>query len=358
MSSTDQLIADVIDPLSNGSGRLFGKTTNGEKVFEHRLVNKHGLEVRAIDFGATITALITPDRKGNYRNIVLNYPSLGDYEQCQNYVGAVIGRFAGRISGATYEDCGQIIQLEKNENGACLHGGKSGFNKRVWRGRIINGETYSAIEFCLKSGSSDGGFPGSLDVTVRYSLTDDDTLNIEYQASTDATTHVNLTQHSYFNLSGFENTSIDDHELQVDAQHVLTLDGEHIPTGAFAEVDNTKFDFRCARKIGEAVSWLDHDFACLTHEGRMRRAGALIHRLSGRSMVVSTDQPSLHVYAGKNLGGATAEGFCEAAGLCLETQKFPNSPNIPAFPSTRLTPDQTYRHRTIFSFSTDGVRKN
>ncbi len=355
MSVIDRISEHAFDPITHGSSRIVGETASGEKVFEHRLINENGLEIRAIDFGAIITGLLTPDRKGEYRNIVLSHSSLDAYERCKDYIGAVVGRFAGRIGGAAYEENGQIVELEKNENGSCLHGGGGGFHKKVWRGRIISHALGASIEFRLRSKHRDGGFPGNLDVVVRYSLTHDDRLCVEYEAESDALTHVNLTQHSYFNLSGREGASIRDHDLQVNARQLLSQDENQIPDGRKTTIYRSQYDFSHGRIIGEAADWIDHDFVLLSEEEPVRRAGVLFHPHSGRKIVVWTDQPSLHVYAGQNLGKSKGDRFLKSAGLCLETQRFPNSPNIRAFPSTRLSPGEVYRHRTVFSFSTDNI---
>lgn len=351
MSVPGRIIRLNSNSLAEASSRVFGKTQSGKAVFEHRLTNGNGLELRAIDFGASITHLKTTDRAGRRRNIVLNYRTLGEYEQCQHYVGAVVGRYAGRIAHGAYVDDGRTVQLQKNENDSCLHGGHDGFHKQVWRGRVCEEGGAVAIEFSLVSKDGAGGFPGRLEATVRYALSDNDELNIEYEARTSAPTHVNLTQHSYFNLSGRMSTSIADHELQIDAVKGLDFDGNGIPTGKYLAVENSKFDFRVRRALGDAANWLDHDFVNPDVEAPLWKAGSLYHPESGRRVAVSTDQPSLHVYAGWNLGGDANAAFRKSAGLCLETQKFPNSPNVPVFPSTKIIPGQTYRHRTVYSFS-------
>ena len=333
------------------SSRLFGVTAQGEEVFEHRIVNRNGVELCAIDFGAVITCVKTPDQFGNLRNIVLNYASIEDYERCQHYVGAVVGPIAGRIKGACFEANGKTIRLDQNENANCLHSGEIGLNKKVWRGKICKIGNEAAIEFLLSVSENETEYGAGMIVRVRYCLTEDNELQIEYEARAPSEIHINLTQHSYFNLSGNFQSSIGDHELRLDADSALAVDESNIPTGKYIDVANSKLDFRNTRNLASAAAWLDHDFVRPTGRAALWRAGSLMHPDSGRRLDVFTDQPSLHVYAGGKLGGNADGGFPVSSGLCLETQKFPNAPNNASFPTTKLVPGERYRHRTIYSFS-------
>jgi aldose 1-epimerase len=335
------------------SSREFGVTRSGASVAEFAIRNRNGIEVRAIEYGAAITCIRTPDRTGRRRNIVLSYETLKEYEQCSHYVGAVVGRFAGRIKNGEYDDDGALIRLDRNENTNHLHGGIEGFHKAVWRGEAQSGDADKLVTFTNVSRAGAGGFPGELKTTVRYRLSDDDILTIEFEAETDAPTHVNLTPHAYFNLAGAPFSSVADHELEIRAERRLALDEGAVPTGEYSSVAQSDVDFRKRRVLGEAAEWLDHDFVISGVGNSLKKAATLYHALSGRRIDVATDQPSLHIYAGGKLEGGGKSTFLRSAGICLETQKFPNAPNIPAFPSTRLEPGQTYRHRTQLSFSAE-----
>ncbi len=335
------------------STRIFGATRSGAPVAEFAISNKNGLELRAIEYGASITSIRTPDRAGRRRNIVLSYETLEEYERCSHYIGAVVGRFAGRIRNGEYEDNGSVVRLDRNENGNHLHSGVEGFHKTVWRGEALGDAAGEAIAFSCVSPAGAGGFPGELKATVRYRLSNDDIMTTEFEAECDAVTHVNMTHHAYFNLAGAPFFSVGGHELEICADNRLALDRDAVPTGEYIGVAQSDFDFRKRRVLGEAAEWLDHDFVLADFGDGLQQAATLRHALSGRRIDVSTDQPSLHVYTGGKLENGGKSGFSRSAGICLETQKFPNAPNIPRFPSTRLEPGDVYRHRTQLSFTTE-----
>lgn len=333
------------------AARRFGVTRNGDAVFEHILTNANGVEVRAIDYGAVITCIAAPDRNGVRENVVLGYDHMEAYEACPFYIGAVIGRYAGRIKGAAYREGDALIALQQNANGHCLHGGFEGFGRKVWSSEGGGSGDDPFVEFACVSSNGEGGFPGDVTASVRYTLTPQNELAVAYEARCTAPTHVNLTQHSYFNLSGDPQTTICDHELTVAAARRLDVDHDSIPTGAFVPVAGAPFDFRQARAVGDAARWLDHDFVIDAPPTGLRSAGSAHHPESGRRIDVATDQPALHVYAGAHLRPVAPGRFIPNAGLCLETQHYPNTPNVPAFPSTRLAPGEVYRSRTVFTFS-------
>jgi len=342
----------------------FGMMPGGAPVEVFTLANAHGVEVRAMTYGATIVSLKTPDKDGRIDDIVLGFPSLDGYLEGSPYFGAVVGRYGNRIGGARFTLDGETYQLAANDGANHLHGGVRGFDKVVWDGASGGSDSTAWVSFTYTSPSGEEGYPGTLVATVTYTLTDDDDLRVDYRATTDAPTPVNLTQHSYFNLAGAGRGDILGHELMIAADRYTPVDSTLIPTGELASVEGTPFDFRTptaiGARIGEADEQLlrghgyDHNFV-LNREGTgLVRAATLRDPATGRTVDVSTTEPGLQFYSGNFLDGTITgkDGrvYGHRSGLCLETQHFPDSPNEPSFPSTILRPGEEYRSTTVFAF--------
>ena len=346
--------------------RDFGRTADGRAVEEYTLRNAAGVEVRFITFGGIITSVRVPDRQGRFANVALGFESLAQYEAEHPYFGAITGRYANRIGGGKFSLDGMTYQLFKNDGGNSLHGGKSGFDKRIWGASEVDG----AVELTYRSLDGEEGYPGNLDVIVRYCLDEDNGLRIDYIAETDAPTVVNLTNHSYFNLRGEGEGTIYDHVLTLNADQFTPTDAGQIPTGELAPVEGTPFDFRRAKAIGSgqrsahsqivAAKGYDHNFALNRDglaEGELGLGARVYEAGSGRVMEVWTTEPGLQFYAGNfldaTLVGASGRLYRQSDGLALETQHFPDSPNKPEFPRTVLRPGERFESTTIYRFSTD-----
>jgi aldose 1-epimerase len=346
----------------------FGVTRDGAEVDLYTL-RAGRLEMRAITYGGIIVALRAPDRTGRLDDIVLGHDTLEGYLDHSPYFGAIVGRYANRIANGRFSLDGQSYTLATNDGAQHLHGGRRGFDKVVWKATPFAVSDEAGVSFAHTSPDGDEGYPGTLRASVTYTLTERDELSIEYDASTDRATVVNLSQHSYFNLAGPRATNVLDHLLMIDADAFTPVGATLIPTGEIAPVQGTPFDFRTPARIGERIADTD---AQLAHAGgydhnfvlRPGKGGALVHAarvtepLTGRALDVSTTQSGLQFYSGNFLDGSIRgkEGrvYGHRGGLCLETQHFPDSPNQPAFPSVVLRPGESYHSRTIFSFGTDG----
>jgi aldose 1-epimerase len=332
----------------------FGVMPDGTKIDALTLTNENGVELQAITLGGIITRIRTPDREGRPGHIVLGHDALTPYlEARSSYLGALIGRFANRIAGARFALDGRQYQLFANDGRNHLHGGRCGFDSHVW-----DAESHGdRIVFSRVSPDGEEAYPGRLDVTVTYALSNANELTIDYHASTSAPTIVNLTQHSYFNLAIDRDATISDHQLRIDSDFYTPVDAELIPTGELSRVESTPFDFRTLRRIGDVE--YDHNWV-LRHAGSrtLRDAVHLRDDVSGRSIDVLTTQPGLQFYSGNFLDGRIVgrgkTPYTARMGLCLETQHFPDSPHHPAFPSTVLRPETTFSSRTLFRFGIHG----
>jgi aldose 1-epimerase len=341
-----------------------GGLPDGRAVVRYALRNAHGLTAEVMNYGATLTALRTPDRNGRFENITLGFDTLDPYVAGVQYFGATVGRCANRIAGARFALDGARYALTANEGRHHLHGGSNGFDRALWRA-CIDDDGRAQVRFSHVSADGDQGYPGELTVDVTYALSDDDRLSIEYSATTTKATHVNLTHHSYFNLSGAALDEVTGHELSVDADRVTPVDAELIPTGELRDVGKTPFDFRSPRAIGACIGddddqlrfagGYDHNFVLnKPSPGALTRAAALSDPVSGRVLEVWTTEPGLQFYSGNFLDGSLVGPngpFPRRSGLCLEPQHFPNAPNQPRFPSTILRPGEAYRSRTEFRLS-------
>jgi aldose 1-epimerase len=340
----------------------FGTMADGTAVDAYTLKNAAGMEVTAIAYGGIITSLKVPDRNGTPGDIVLGFDRLEGYLRGHPYFGAIVGRYGNRIGGATFALDGQTYTLAKNNGPNHLHGGVKGFDKVLWKMAAIAGR--NAIELTRTSPDGEEGYPGNLAMKVTYTLTDRNELIVDYEATTDKATPVNLTQHSYFNLAGEGSGDILGHELTIHADRYTPVDGTLIPTGEIAAVEGTPFDFRQSTPIGaridaahpqlKAGGGYDHNWVLNRSGEGIQLAARVVEPKSGRTLEVRTLEPGIQFYAGNFLDGSiTGKGghvYGHRTGFCLETQHYPDSPNKPAFPSTILQPGQQYTTRTVFTF--------
>lgn len=343
----------------------FGMTSTGEQVTEYRLENSSGSLAKIINFGGIITELQVPDRNGQLADVVLGFDTLEPYLEKSPFFGAIIGRYGNRIANASFQLNGRTYNLVPNNGVNNLHGGPIGFDKKVWTAETFENEKGPGLKLYLLSEDGDQGFPGNLNVTVIYQFTHENELIVDYFATTDQTTHVNLTQHSYFNLSGSKD--ILSHQMQIFADTIVPIDSVSIPTGELMSVENTPFDFREGKLIGRDINQAhqqienglgyDHTFVInQKHKKELTLAARVSDAISGRVLEVLTEEPGVQFYSGNFLDG-TLTGkqvtYHYRSGFCLEPQCFPDSPNQPQFPSTILNPGEEYKTRTIFRFATE-----
>ena len=329
-----------------------------DSVKEFTLTNASGMQVSIINYGGAITKLITKDRNGTWGDVALGFKSLDGYIQQGNpYIGGLIGRYGNRIAKGKFTLDGKLYQLAANNGANALHGCKKGFDKVVWSVEKIPGD--SSIKLSRLSKDGEEGYPGDLSVTVMYTLTSQNELRIEYRATTSKSTPVNLTNHCYFNLSAGKDSTILDHELMLKANQFTEVDDELIPTGRLPYVKNTPMDFSVAKRIGRDIDSVkggyDHNWVLDKKENELTLAATLCHPASGRLMEVYTTEPGVQFYSGNFLDGTlkdtkTGQPYVRHAGLCLETQHFPDSPNQPSFPNTILHPGETYTQTSIYKF--------
>lgn len=350
-------------PIRGVNRASFGRTRDGRAVDVYTLTNAHGLEMRVITYGGIITSLKVPDRLGHLDDVVLGFDTIDGYLNDPPYFGAIVGRYGNRIANGQFTLNGTTYKLATNNGPNHLHGGVNGFDKMVWN--AVPGDTPEGVSVTLTRTSPDGeeGYPGTLQASVRYTLTDKNELAIDYRATTDKATPVNLTQHSYFNLAA-DGADILEHELTIHASRYTPVDATLIPTGELASVEGTPFDFRKSTPIGARIDadnvqlknggGYDHNWVLDRAGSGLQPAARLVDPKSRRTLDVATTEPGLQFYSGNFLDGSiTGKGgrvYNRRSGLCLETQHFPDSPNHPSFPSTILQPGQTYSSRTVFTF--------
>lgn len=314
----------------------FGTSPAGDPVELFTLAHAGGLAVRATNYGGIVVSILAPDRDGRPANVVLGHDSLDGYLRDSRYLGAIIGRCANRIANARFALDGTTYRLTANHGPHHLHGGRTGFDKIVWRATPFRTNATVGIVLSHTSPDGDEGYPGTLDVRVTYTLTDRQALVVDYLATTDRATPINLSQHSYFNLAG--DGDVLGHLLRIDADAITPVDAELIPTGTIAPVAGTPFDFRSPVAIGARLDGrYDHNFVLNRNGPGLVHAARLEDPVSRRTLDVHTTEPGLQVYAGARTG------------LCLETQHYPDSPNHPDFPSTILRPGAEYRSQTVFA---------
>lgn len=344
---------------------LFGKLSDGREVYQYTLTNKSGATAKVINFGAIVTSLTVPDRNGKLEDVVLGYDSLQGYVDGSSYFGAIVGRYGNRIGKGQFTLEGKKYQLTVNDGENHLHGGKIGFSKELWTAETVQDSTGPSLQLTYVSKDGEEGYPGNVTLSVTYTLTDKNELRIIYKGTTDKTTILNPTHHSYFNLSGSIHNTILDHLLTIEADSMTPVDKGLITTGKYLDVTNTPMDFRTPTAIGARINekfeqlifgkGYDHNWVIKNYsKGNLRKAAEVYEPKSGRVMVVYTDQPGLQFYSGNFLdGSAKGKGvsYQLRTGLCLEAQCYPDSPNKPEFPTATLKPGEVYHQTTIYQFT-------
>lgn len=342
----------------------FGKTPDGTPVDIYTLTNAAGVEARIMTYGGIVVSLKTPDRNGKMEDVVLGFDNLDGYLKGHPYFGALVGRYGNRIAKGKFSIDGHDYTLLVNNGENHLHGGKKGFDKYVWKAHPALGTDGPALELKMSSPDMDEGYPGKLDVTVVYTLTRDNGLKIEYTATTSKPTHLNLTNHSYFNLAGAGNGDILGQVLTVNADKFTATDSGLIPTGELRSVKGTALDFLTPEVIGKRIdadeepirlgAGYDHCYVINGGGKSLTHAATATDPASGRVMEVYTTEPGVQLYTGNHLDGLAGKGgkkYLKRYAFCLETQHYPDSPNKPSFPSTLLKPGQTFHSTTIYKFS-------
>lgn len=342
----------------------FGKTADGTPVDIYTLTNAKGMEARIMTYGGIVVSLKTPDRNGKFEDVELGFDSLEPYLKGHPFFGALVGRYGNRIGKGKFTIDGKEYKLLINNGENHLHGGKLGFDKRVWKAKEGKSAEGPTLELKYTSADMEEGYPGKLDVTVVYTLTNDNGLKIAYTAKTDKPTHVNMTNHSYFNLAGEGKGDILDHEIMINADRSTKVDKGLIPTGELANIKGTALDFTAPMKIGARINsseeqmqigqGYDHNYVINGGGKSLVLAARVSEPTSGRVMEVWTDQPGVQLYTGNHVNVAAGKGgkpYGKRSGFCLETQHFPDTPNKPEFPTTLLKPGETYRTTTIYKFS-------
>lgn len=344
--------------------KLFGKLQDGNQVFLYSLKNDSGIHVNIINYGAIVTHVFVPDRNGKYADVVLGYDSLEGYVNDKVFLGTIVGRYGNRIANGKFRLDGKEYQLAKNNGENHLHGGPKGFFKVLWNAEPIISESGKSLKLTYVSQDGEEGYPGTVVLTVIYTLTNTNELKIDYEGKTDKPTILNPTNHSYFNLSGDFTKTILDNELQINADKFTPVDQNQITTGELRDVEGTPMDFRTSTPIGLRInnaddqlnygSGYDHNWVLNNFDKQVREIASLYHLSSGRLMKVLSDQPGLQFYSGNFLDGSflgkNRIAYQKRTGLCLETQYFPDSPNKPHFPSVTLRPEETYKQTTIYKF--------
>ena len=344
----------------------FGVMPDGARVEVFTLRHASGMEVRAINYGAIITSILVPDRNGRLADVVIGHDDIDGYLNRSRFFGAVVGRYGNRIANGKFTLDGREYALAVNNGPNHLHGGVKGFDKVMWTAeKVALTPGASSIAFTRTSPDGEEGYPGTLKVRVVYTLTTKNELVVDYSATTDKATPINLTQHSYFNLAGHNSGEITNHVLTINADRFTPVDGTQIPNGVIVSVAGTAFDFRKPARIGAHIDdadpqlkiggGYDHNFVINRTRPGLALAARLDDPSSGRVLEVRTTEPGLQFYSGNKLDGTiVGKGktlYVRRSGVCLETQHFPDSPNHPEFPSTILRPGQTFTSRTVYTFS-------
>jgi aldose 1-epimerase len=342
----------------------FGKTNEGQAVELYTLTNNHGMTAKIATYGATLVELWVPDKNGQKADVVLGFDNIPQYQKESPFFGATTGRIANRIAKGKFKIDGKEYQVATNNGPNHLHGGPKGFDKQIWKAEELKSSKGAAVRFTYVSPDMDQGFPGRLTTHVTYTLTDDNELQIHYEATTDKTTIVNLTNHSYFNLHGAgSGKDILDHVLTLYADAYTPVDDTLIPTGEIKPVKGTIYDFTSPKAIGKDIektpgtpNGYDHNYVINGKPGDLRKAARVEDPDTGRVMEVRTDQPGVQLYTGNfldgKISGVGGKPYVKHYAFCLETQHFPDSVNHPKFPTTELKPGQTFKSTTIFKFST------
>jgi aldose 1-epimerase len=342
---------------------IYGTLPDRKEAWLFTLKNINGIEIKITNYGGIVTSIVTPDKNGSFSDIVLGLNKLEDYLDANPYLGATIGRFANRIKEGKFSLGGKDYCLAKNDGNNHLHGGYKGFDKILWNHEIINSDGKEILKLNYISPDGEESYPGNLNVSISFSINDKNELSIDYLAKTDMDTIINLTNHSYFNLSGEE--TILNHELRLNADKFTPIDNTLIPTGELRSVENTPFDFRKSEKIGKRINdehdqlkygnGYDHNFVLNKNKGTLVFAAEVFDPLTGRTLEVFTTEPGIQFYSGNFLDGSitgkSGKKYLRRGGLCLETQHFPDSRNRPEFPSVVLKQGEEYKTTTIYKFS-------
>jgi aldose 1-epimerase len=358
------LMTSLAPAAASVASAPWGKTAAGEEVHLFTLKNAAGMEVRLTNYGGIIVSLTAPDRQGKFADVVLGFDSLEPYLGKHPHFGCITGRYANRIGGATFEIDGVRSSVAKNSGRNHIHGGVQAFDKKVWKAKTFEEGGRCGLILTYTSPDGEEGFPGTLNCTITYTLADDNSLTIDYTATSDKPTVVNLTNHSYFNLGGEGSGDVLAHEMMIPADFFTATDDELIANGEILSLKGTPLDFTEPHPIGERINadfkplvqgkGYDHNYV-LKGTG-LKLAARVRDQGTGRIMEVRTTDPGVQLYTGNHLKGLAGKGghvYPARHGFCLETQKFPNSPNHSHFPSATLRPAETYRHTTVFKFSAE-----
>lgn len=361
-NESKEAAADSTAALSPITKATFGKLADGKEVFVYTLKNRNNVQMQVINYGGIITSLLVPDKNGVLEDVVLGFDTLSSYESGNPFFGSLIGRYGNRIGKGTFTLDGKQYTLAQNNNGEHLHGGLKGFDKRFWNIEEIPAANGQALKLTYTSSAMEEGYPGTLQVEVVYTLTNENEVKIDYKATTDKKTIINLTNHSYFNLTGNVKRDILDHQVMLYAHQFVPVGKTLIPTGELKDVTNTPFDFRSVSTIGARINdkdeqlengqGYDHTWV-LGNADSLKLAASVYEPVSGRAMEVFTTEPGVQFYTGNFLKGSIGKGgiaYPKRFGFCLETQHYPDSPNKPNFPSVVLGPGETYRSETIYHF--------
>jgi len=338
---------------------------HGKNLESFILKNNNGMSVTILNVGAIIARIEIPDKNGKIENVTLGHNDPFNFIDGPYYLGATVGRYANRIAGGRFVIDAKEYKVSLNKPGFMLHGGFEGFNRKFWQSRIIDIYNHTSLELTLISPDGDEGFPGTMEAKVIYKLTEKNELNVQYFATTNKATVINLTNHSYFNLTGNLENTILDHIVKINADKFTPTNNVSIPTGDIASVDGTPLDFRTPKRVGDRIEQgfeqlklaggYDQNFVINNYNSEAREAATVYEPTSGRVMEVLTDQPGMQFYSGNNLSGIPqgTNGVYpkRRTGLCFECQHFPNSPNEKNFPSVILRPGEVYRQTTIYRFS-------
>lgn len=360
------LASAVVVAAQSVTKQSFGKTADGENVDLYTLRNARGAEAKITNYGGIVTSLKVPDRRGKFDDVVLGFNDLDSYLKGHPYFGAIIGRYGNRIAKGRFTLNGVEYKLAVNNGENTLHGGIKGFDKVVWTGSESKTKAGPAVVLTYRSKDGEEGYPGNLDVRVTYTLTNNNELRIDYSATTDQDTVINLTHHSYFNLAGEGNGDILNHRAIIHGNRFLPTDAGSIPTGELRSVKGTPFDFLTSHAIGERINQdeeqlklgngYDHTWIINGRAGTMRLAAQAFESTSGRQMQVWTTEPGVQFYTGNfldgTLTGKAGKLYPRRSGFCFEPQHYPDSPNQPSFPTTTLKKGATYKSTTIYRFAT------
>jgi len=338
----------------------FGMTNDGQPVHRFTITGKNGHSISLTDFGASLMDVNVPDRDGKLSNVNLAFDSLAPYLARHPYFGSTVGRFCNRIANGTFTIDGKTYQVTKNIGKHHLHGGVVAFDHLLWKSETYQSDNAAGVRFTLVSPDGDEGFPGTVTAIADYSFSDDDELTMVFSATTDAPTHVNLTNHSYWNLAGAGSGKVYDQTMKIEADEVLDVDDDSIPTGKLNDVADTPLDFRKASPLGPHIdemkksNGVDHCFVVRGKPGTLRLAATATDPKSGRVMTVLTTQPGMQLYTSNFLpGDDSSGGHASHEAFCVETQHYPNACNIPSFPTTLLKPGETMTETTIHRFSVE-----